>query len=336
MKLLPFTLRMDNYGFLDKGGTWMKRLLLAATLTSLLAGCTDAPEAEKAEPQKLIFKQDHQTIQIIPLYDAYQSYVDATLKEPTENGALFEEHVLAAKHKWIEKEKLTDTYTDRRILEIPTDNAEELNKTIAYLKKHQDSIHQQIKKSLQTSIDALPRTEKLTVFVAPYNVHNAADIQRFGGVSGFASGTDQFTLYLAKDFSTDTLANAVAHEYHHTVAFEHNTHDSIFNGIMLEGEADMFAAQVYPKGKSEATEPLLDHTLDNLLTQINNYNVDAYDLRNGDYDKDIPPLAQYTLGYMIMTDFLQKNPDLPVAKWTAMPTTDILEKTGYAKKLTIR
>ncbi|WP_449403676.1 hypothetical protein [Exiguobacterium artemiae] len=124
----------------------MKRLLLAATLTSLLAGCTDAPEAEKAEPQKLTFKQDHQTIQIIPLYDAYQSYVDATLKEPTENGALFEKHVLATKHKWIEKEKLTDTYTDRRILDIPTDNAEELNKTIVYLKKHQDAIQQQIKK----------------------------------------------------------------------------------------------------------------------------------------------------------------------------------------------
>ncbi|WP_449403677.1 DUF2268 domain-containing putative Zn-dependent protease [Exiguobacterium artemiae] len=182
----------------------------------------------------------------------------------------------------------------------------------------------------------MPRTDKLTVFVAPYNVHNPAEIKRHGGVTGFASGTDMFTLYLAKGFSTDTLANAVAHEYHHTVAFKSNTHDSMFNGIMLEGEADMFAAQVYPKGKSEATEPLLDHTLENLLTQINNYNVDAYDLRYGNYDKDIPPLAQYTLGYMIMTDFLQKNPDLPVAKWTEMPTTDILEKTGYAKKLTIR
>ncbi|WP_026828670.1 DUF2268 domain-containing protein [Exiguobacterium artemiae] len=314
----------------------MKRFLLAATLTGLLAGCSDAPEAEKAEPQKLTFKQDEQTIQIIPLYDAYQSYVDATLKEPTENGALFEKHVLDVKDKWIEKEKLIPTYQDKRILEIPTDNAEELNKTIAYLKKHQDSIHQQIKKSLQTSIKALPRTDKLTVFVAPYNVHNAADIQRHGGASGFASGTNMFTLYLAKDFSRDTLANTVAHEYHHTVAFESNTHDSVFNSILLEGEADMFAAQVYPKGKSEATEPLLDHTLENLLTQINNHNVDAYDLRYGNYDKDIPPLAQYTLGYMIMTDFLQKNPGLPVAKWTKMPTTDILEKTGYAKKLTIR
>ncbi|MDW2885919.1 DUF2268 domain-containing putative Zn-dependent protease [Exiguobacterium artemiae] len=314
----------------------MKRFLLAATLTGLLAGCSDAPEAEKAEPQKLTFKQDHQTIQIIPLYDAYQSYVDATLKEPTENGALFEKHVMAAKNKWIEKEKLTDTYTDRRILEIPTDNAEELNKTIAYLKKHQDAIQQQIKKSLQTSIQKLPRTDKLTVFVAPYDVHDAAEIKRHGGVNGFASGTDMFTLYLAKDFSKDTLANAVAHEYHHTVAFESNTHDSIFNSIMLEGEADMFAAQVYPKGKSEATEPLLDHTLENLLTQINNHNVDAYDLRYGNYDKDIPPLAQYTLGFMIMTDFIQKNSDVPVAKWTQMPPADILEKTDYAKKLTIR
>lgn len=314
----------------------MKRLLLAVTLTGLLAGCSDAPEAEKAEPQKLTFKQDNQTIQIIPLYDAYQSYVDAILKEPTENGALFEKHVLEAKDKWIEKEKLTPIYTDRRILEIPTDNAEELNKTIAYLKKHQDSIHQQIKKSLQTSIDALPRTEKLTVFVAPYNVHNAADIQRYGGVSGFASGKNMFTLYLAKDFSKDTLANSVAHEYHHTVAFESNTHDSMFNGIILEGEADMFAAQVYPKGKSEATEPLLDHTLENLLTHINNNAVTEEDLRFGNYDKQIPALAQYTLGFMIMTDFIQKNPDVPVAKWTQMPPTDLLEKSSYAKRLTIR
>ncbi len=314
----------------------MKKLLIGMMVASLLAGCSSTPEAEKVKQPGLTFKQDEQTIKIIPLYDEYQSYVDATLKEPTENGALFEKHVLATKHKWVEKEKLTNTYTDRRIYEIPTDNVEELNKTIAYLKKHQDSIHQQIKKSLQTSIDALPRTEKLTVFVAPYNVHNAADIQRYGGVSGFASGKNMFTLYLAKDFSKDTLANSVAHEYHHTVAFESNTHDSMFNGIILEGEADMFAAQLYPKGKSEATEPLLDHTLENLLTHINNFNVNAYDLRYGNYDKQIPALAQYSLGYMIMTDFIQKNPDVPVAKWTQMPTTNILEKTDYAKKLTIR
>lgn len=314
----------------------MKRLLIGMTVASLLAGCSSTPEAEKVKPPGLTFKQDEQTIKIIPLYDAYQSYVDATLKEPTENGALFKKHVLEAKDKWIEKEKLTPTYQDRRILEIPTDNAEELNKTIAYLKKHQDSIHQQIKKSLQTSIKALPRTDKLTVFVAPYEIHNATDIQRYGGASGFASGTNMFTLYLAKDFSKDTLANTVAHEYHHTVAFESNTHDSMFNGILLEGEAELFAAQLYPKGKSEATEPLLDHTLENLLTHINNFNVNAYDLRYGNYDKQIPALAQYSLGYMIMTDFIQKNPDVPVAKWTKMPTTDILEKTGYAKKLTIR
>ena len=314
----------------------MKRLLIGMTVASLLAGCSSTPEAEKVKPPRLTFKQDEQTIKIIPLYDEYQSYVDATLKEPTENGALFEKHVLAAKNKWVEKEKLTDTYTDRRIYEIPTDNVEELNKTIAYLKKHQDSIHQQIKKSLQTSIKALPRTEKLTVFVAPYNVHNAADIQRFGGVSGFASGKNMFTLYLAKDFSKDTLANAVAHEYHHTVAFESITHDSMFNSIMLEGEADMFAAQVYPKGKTEATEPLLDHTLENLLTHVNNNAVTEKDLRFGNYGKQIPPLAKYSLGFMIMTDFIQKNPDVPVANWTQMPPADILEKTDYAKKLTIR
>ncbi len=145
-----------------------------------------------------------------------------------------------------------------------------------------------------------------------------------------------FTLYLAKDFSKDTMANSVAHEYHHTVAFESNTHDSMFNGIILEGEADMFAAQVYPKGKSEATEPLLDHTLENLLTHINNNAVTEEDLRFGNYDKQIPALAQYTLGFMIMTDFIQKNPDVPVAKWTQMPPTDLLEKSSYAKRLTIR
>lgn len=314
----------------------MKRLIVSAVLASLLAGCSEEPEAQKTKPSGITFTQENKTVKIIPLYDAYQSYVDAALKAPTENGALFEKYVLDAKDKWIEKEKLTDTYTDRRIYEIPTDNVEELNKTIAHLKKHQDSIHQQIKKSLQTSIDALPRTEKLTVFVAPYNVHNAADIQRSGGVSGFASGKNMLTLYLAKDFSNDTLANAVAHEYHHTVAFESITHDSMFNSIILEGEADMFAAQVYPKGKTEATEPLLNHTLENLLTHINNNAVTEEDLRFGNYDKDIPPLAKYTLGFMIMTDFIQKNPDVPVAKWTQMPPADILEKTDYAKKLTIR
>ncbi|WP_214850395.1 DUF2268 domain-containing putative Zn-dependent protease [Exiguobacterium sp. s193] len=314
----------------------MKRWIVSAVLAGLLAGCSGEPEAQKTTTPGITFTQDNKTIKIIPLYDAYQSYVDAALKAPMENGALFEKYVLDAKDEWIEKEKLTDTYTDRRILEIPADNVEELNKTIAFLKKHQNSIHQQIKKSLQTSIKELPRIDKLTVFVAPYNIHNAAEIQRFGGVTGFASGTNMFTLYLAKDFSKDTLANAVAHEYHHTVAFESNMHDSIFNSIILEGEADMFAAQVYPKGKSEATEPLLDHTLENLLTHINNSSVSDYDLRYGNYEKEIPPFAQYSLGFMIMTDFIQKNPDIPVKEWTHMPTEEILKKSGYAKKLTVQ
>ncbi|OIN66903.1 hypothetical protein BLD48_08080 [Exiguobacterium sp. KRL4] len=64
----------------------MKRLLIGMTVASLLAGCSSTPEAEKVKPPGLTFKQDEQTIQIIPLYDAYQSYVDATFKELTENA----------------------------------------------------------------------------------------------------------------------------------------------------------------------------------------------------------------------------------------------------------
>ncbi|WP_214769686.1 hypothetical protein [Exiguobacterium sp. s133] len=72
----------------------MKRLIVSAVLTSLLAGCSEESQAQKTKPTGITFTQDDKTIKILPLYDAYQSYVDAALKVPTENGALFEKYVL--------------------------------------------------------------------------------------------------------------------------------------------------------------------------------------------------------------------------------------------------
>ncbi len=36
----------------------MKRIIIGMTVAGLLAGCSSTPEAEKAKPQRLTFKQD--------------------------------------------------------------------------------------------------------------------------------------------------------------------------------------------------------------------------------------------------------------------------------------
>lgn len=312
----------------------MKRWIVSAVLASLLAGCSGEPEAQKTTTPGITFTQDNKTIKIIPLYDAYQSYVDAALKAPTENGALFEAYVLKENNRIREQEQVSEQLGVNNPLDQPMNDLKHLKENVNYLQQHQTEIQQQIKQSLQQASKQLPRQNDLVVLVAPINADNPTNNKRMGGVTGIALAKNLLVLYIDCDVDQSMLAYTVAHEYHHTVLLEKLGITSIADNIVSEGKADLFAKGLYPDLNPLWTEPLLDHSFKHVLYEINSYHATFSDLQNGNSDLQIPGWSNYAIGNTIMTDFIQKNPDIPVKEWTHMLTEEILKKSGYAKQLT--
>ena len=205
-----------------------------------------------------------------------------------------------------------------------------------YLKKHHQHIMKQIKSSLLTSMKQLPRDEKLVVFVSPTTPLEHDDAKRYGGVSGVAQGNNSMSLFFLKDFSKESLLNTTAHEYHHTVALDEPNRATMLDYIILEGKAEFFAHKLYPMESSEAIAPLLDHSLEHVISELNAERLTTDDLFFGNYEKQIPSFTKYRLGYMIVSDFMKQHPEISLKEWSRMSSVQILEKSSYKKKLTIR
>lgn len=303
------------------------------SVTLLLASCS--PAAEKPKTYDISFTHEKQEIHIVPLYKAYDDYIQAVSKQPEDNEALYKKYVLGAKNDVIKKEQL-QAMPVPSIYEQPSENIKDLKQMNTYLKKHHQHIMKQIKSSLLTSMKQLPRDEKLVVFVSPTTPLEHDDAKRYGGVSGVAQGNNSMSLFFLKDFSKESLLNTTAHEYHHTVALDEPNRATILDYIILEGKAEFFAHKLYPMESSEAIAPLLDHSLEHVISELNAERLTTDDLFFGNYEKQIPSFTKYRLGYMIVSDFMKQHPEISLKEWSRMSSVQILEKSSYKKKLTIR
>ncbi len=305
--------------------------LLSATL--LLGSCS--PAAEKPETYDISFTHEKQMIQIIPLYKAYDDYIQAVSKHPEDNEALYKKYVLGAKSDVIKKEQL-QAMPVPSLYEQPSENIKDLKWMNTYLKKHHQRIMKQIKSSLLTSMKQLPRDEKLVVFVSPTTPIEHDDAKHYGGVSGVTQGNNSMSLFFLKDFSKKSLRNTTAHEYHHTVALDEPNRATMLDYIILEGKAEFFAHKLYPMESSGAIAPLLNHSLEHVISELNAERLTTDDLFFGNYEKQIPSFTKYRLGYMIVSDFVKQHPEISLKEWSRMSSVQILEKSSYKKKLTIR
>jgi len=303
------------------------------SVTLLLASCS--PAAEKPKTYDISFTHEKQEIHIVPLYKAYDDYIQAVSKQPEDNEALYKKYVLGAKNDVIKKEQLQAMLVPS-IYEQPSENIKDLKQMNTYLKKHHQHIMKQIKSSLLTSMKQLPRDEKLVVFVSPTTPLEHDDAKRYGGVSGVAQGNNSMSLFFLKDFSKESLLNTTAHEYHHTVALDEPNRATMLDYIILEGKAEFFAHKLYPMESSEAIAPLLDHSLEHVISELNAERLTTDDLFFGNYEKQIPSFTKYRLGYMIVSDFMKQHPEISLKEWSRMSSVQILEKSSYKKKLTIR
>lgn len=183
-----------------------------------------------------------------------------------------------------------------------------------------------------------------TVYIFPYDptdrtfTYNARGV---GSFTTFGRGREIF-LFINPTHGgwKERIKYAVAHEYHHSTWMYKNYREyevTLLDYLILEGRADSFANIVYPEAEVSHTtsislsqeRKLWEKIKPNLDSTDTNYNQKVI---FGDYE-EFPHWTGYTIGYNIVQEYIKNNPKVSIEEWTNMEVKDILENSGYEKRL---
>lgn len=187
-----------------------------------------------------------------------------------------------------------------------------------------------------------------TVYIFPSNTDKRI-IKRtmIGGVGGFAQENGSIFLFVnpANIKWKENLKSTLAHEYHHVICMGRNCDTrNLLYYLLLEGRADSFAHIVYPNVDISYIPSI------SIMTQREVWNEIKPNLETGDVNyrnkvmlggyietpegcKKIPCPCGYAIGYNIVQEFIENNPEVTIDEWTDMKAIDILEKSGYEDSL---
>ncbi|GAA0350798.1 DUF2268 domain-containing putative Zn-dependent protease [Bacillus horti] len=214
---------------------------------------------------------------------------------------------------------------------------DEYESYINLIKERQDEILEAVILSLNESTELLPSKLPINIFLFVANPEEAYYNQYVSGVSGFADKDRNIVIHLDPiSLDIDILKYISAHEYHHAIVFEdmivnRRPLDFLEQKIIMEGKADTFAQLIYP----DTHVPWLDQLEEeehvwNIMKKVmepdSNLSVDFF---RGNHGMRIPMASNYKIGYQIMQDFLENNPEVTLEEWTAMWATEILEKSKF-------
>lgn len=192
-----------------------------------------------------------------------------------------------------------------------------------------------IKETLEKSSNLL-HGGKTTIYLFPFNPDQYTIISQMSGVTAFATSNQIIVLQIApQKYKEEMLKYTVAHEYHHIVYFEDkkDKQRDLFDYILSEGKADSFATLINPEINVPWTDEL---SPDEELTIWDWAKDKRYSFNNNDLAEMnagngvIPKWSDYKIGYQIMQDFLQKNPDIPIKEWTFMDSDEILKRSRFS------
>ena len=185
------------------------------------------------------------------------------------------------------------------------------------LLEDEKEIQSMIRHTVGICNNALPRITDLHVIVTP--TFYSGYIQEMGGVMGFAPRSGN-VMFIAINTSLPdwrhTLQSTVAHEYHHTVIHENQDWDTFQDILVYEGLAEHFRNEVIGGAPSKWT--VLNKTEREKLIQCwhyfeNRLEKSAFEENSGYYeyfigeDNNVPYQLGYSLGYIIVDDFLRES-----------------------------
>lgn len=133
----------------------------------------------------------------------------------------------------------------------------------------------------------------------------------------------------------------LAHEYHHTVwghnyfAVQGKTHMDLLTGLIIDGQADSFANQLYPEA-----QPVWIHALtpkeetrqwEKMQEFLDRNDGAAYErFFFGDAARGTPSHTAYTIGYHIVQAYLKRHAEQTVLDLMNREAREVLSESGYA------
>jgi uncharacterized protein YjaZ len=140
-----------------------------------------------------------------------------------------------------------------------------------------------------------------------------------------------------RDGWATTLANVVAHEYHHAARAEDAQHylgdRTLLDRLIAEGKATVFAQMIVPEYENPIYTGLTPEQEQaiwrEMQAQLQSEDSAIHDYYMFGDNGMIPRNAGYTIGYHMMQTFIINNPTLPVEEWILLPSTAIYEGSQY-------
>jgi len=221
------------------------------------------------------------------------------------------------------------TYLEDRISEINT-NRDKIEKIIS-------SALMECRKHL--------KNDSITICVQPYaNAGGYTDtiIKLMGGNTGMTVGSKEILLTIDPTVIlwSNTLGDAVAHEYNHTYVikmhFFPGEERTILGSLIMEGKADSYAHFIYPSiiPRWDTILPKAEKIAlwNRLKPELNDTDINMYTkVMFGDRSNltNYPIWGGYCLGYSIVQSALKNNPTLSPEQWTNLSPERILEMSDY-------
>jgi len=201
-------------------------------------------------------------------------------------------------------------------------------------------VENQVKEAYAQAKLHLP-SENTTICVFATDPNNLFARDQMNGMTGFTAGAGKIWLEIYPEGNWEEwVGYAVAHEYHHSTwtaqYYDEKAPIFLIDALVFEGRADTFARQLYPELTAPWTNAIskeVEHsqweTIQDILRVTSMQSIRGYMFGN---QRNIPQWTGYTIGFHIIQDLIEKNPELSVEEWTAMEAMDVLDQSGYATK----
>ncbi|TYS67434.1 hypothetical protein FZC76_12635 [Sutcliffiella horikoshii] len=275
-----------------------------------------------------------QTFEIIPYYQPYLDFMDELEATKGNREDLFSTYVVKPFSKELYGHEY---YGEEDPFYVAPVNTDKMIEMIIQLDDQYKEISRFIKEGLEDSTALLTGSEKVRIYLQPHSPD--FNYLEMGGVVAFAADKDIMVLQIdPRKYTEKSIKQTIAHELHHVVTMEVSDwsyrKQHLLDRVIMEGKADTFGKLVYPDYDVAWIEPLSPEANNKVWSFIDE-NKGSYKMEDltmlhlGRPSSGIPKWSNYRIGYRIMEDFLERNPEVTLEQWTEMRADEILELSGF-------
>lgn len=274
------------------------------------------------------FTKSH--IHIHTMEHEWASYLEGVGQNSSDAKALLGQHLLEPLSEQVII-KAEFPYTALSMLNLSAPETSDLKLKLDLFKAH--GVESLIKDALIKCQKHLKSTSTC-VYVLPSFSESVWLSSTLGGIAACTFGKGKILLFIDPTFENwhQMLPYVVAHEYHHSVLMGKLNLNrlTLFDFIMMEGKADVFANSLYPDVEIPWLKgPLEPQIWKKLYPDRYRYDNEFVSQILWSGDDFYPPWTGYKVGYRIMQHYLEVHPKVPIRKWSFYHPEYILETSGF-------